>query len=465
MVATLDKSPVQAKGIEVFRAGLQTDSDGNSKVWTIPELDEFVEAYNDAASKAHKAPAIPAPIQIGHEEDPVFQQHGSYGWVEKAYRQGDTVLVDYTKVDPAFAEMVNNGTYLHRSISLYPREHPGNPTPGRLNIRHVAYVRYPAIKGLAEHSFSEPDGGGYINFSFPSQETLDYATVGVSVFNALGAIANLMARQRERVIEMEGLERADEDFPEDLINMIRSEAANPPSTDIFATVGSFDALAKYVSDIGTQVSGLILAVQALTATPPTPPSDLDNYPQYSEPPQTTVSTSPSEASLPTAVEQQFQEMRAQISALQADLHTSQSRVRELENLNIKRERQVELEGVANFIETAISKRQVLPCDKAKTINFIMKLSNKTEDGFEFSEGDGESVQKSPRQVYLDEIAARPPLWSDKPMPSSTESGQNFFSEAELAAKAQTLQKEFKDKGLHKPLSECIDLVESGRTTA
>ena len=463
MVATLDKSLVQAKGIEVFRAGLQTDSDGNTKVWTIPELDEFVDAYNDAIAASHKAPAIPAPIQIGHE-DPVFQKHGSYGWVEKAYRQGDTVLVDYTKVDPAFAEMVNNGTYLHRSISLYPREHPGNPTPGRLNIRHVAYVRYPAIKGLKEHSFNEPSDG-YINFSFPSQETLDYAAVGVSVFSALGAIANLMARQRERVIEMEGLERADEDFPEDLINMIRTEAANPPSTETFASQHSLEALSGQVSNLAMQMDGLTVAVQTLLTPPTSPPSDMDDYPQYSEPPPTPVSHPSPEPSLPAAVEQEFQEMRAQISALQADLHTSQSRVRELENLNARRERQVELEGVANFVETAIAKRQVLPCDKAKTINFIMKLSNDAADGFEFSEGDGPAVQKSSRQVYLDEISARPPLWSDSPMPSSTESGLNFFSEADLAAKAQTLQKEFKDKGVHKPLSECIDLVESGRTTA
>ncbi len=467
MVATLlDKSPVTAEGIEVFRAGLQTDSEGHTKVWTIPELDEIVEAYNDATSAHHKAPAIPAPIQIGHE-DPVFQEHGSYGWIEKAYRQGDTVLVDYTKVDPQFAEMVNQGKYLHRSVSFYPREHPGNPTPGRLNIRHVAYVRYPAIKGLADkhsfkqggNSFSEfTEPSGYYNFSFPSQETLDFASVGVSVFNALGAIANLMARQRERVIELEGLERANEDFPEELIDMIRSEAAKPPETQKFAPVASLDALFEQVGHLSAQVSGLTNVVYSLVNQ--SSEASEDNYPQYTE------STVPNQdsASIPPAVEQQFQELQSQIHGLKSELNLSQSRVRELENLNLRRERQSELEGVANFVESAIGNRQILPTDKATTINFIMKLSNNAADGFEFSEGDI-TTKKSPRQVYLDEITKRPPLWNDNPMPSSTETGYNFFSEADLAQKAQTLQKEYREKGVHKPLAECIDLVESGRLTA
>jgi hypothetical protein len=391
----------------------------------------------------------------------VFEKHGSYGWIEKAYRQGDKVLVDYSKVDSEFAEMVNSGRYLHRSLSIYPREHAGNPTPGRLNIRHVAYVRYPAVKGLAEHSFNEfsEPGSGYFNFSFPSQETLDYAAVGVSVFNALGALANLMARQRERVIELEGLERANEDFPEELIDMIRSEAAKPPSTENFAPVSSLEALFDQVSALSYQVDGLTGIVRSL-ANPPSQssPSDQSSYPQYSEPP-TVTTTQPDSSSF----EQQFQEMRSQISSLQTDLTTSQSRVQELEALNAKRDRQFELEGVANFVETAISNRQVLPADRGKTVNFIMKLSSNPADGLDFSEADGTTVQKSPRQVYLDEVSSRPALWNDSPMPSSTEAGQNFFSEADLAAKAQTLQREYKDKGVHKALSECIDLVESGRT--
>lgn len=134
---------VTARGIQLFPVGLHIDSQGKAKAWELAELQEMADAYNSVSGSKHEA-----PILIGHDGNT------SYGWLERCYVEGQVLLGDYKEVDPEFAEGVNAGRHKKRSISIYPRDHPNNPTPGKLNIRHVAYVGVPAVKGMTDHKFN-----------------------------------------------------------------------------------------------------------------------------------------------------------------------------------------------------------------------------------------------------------------------------------------------------------------------
>ena len=97
--------------IEVFKAGNQTDSAGNSKDWTQEDLDKIVETYNDQP----EADRHDAPVVIGH---PVTDSP-AYGWVDSLKRVGDTLWAKLKDLAPEFVDWVQKGLYRKRSISLY----------------------------------------------------------------------------------------------------------------------------------------------------------------------------------------------------------------------------------------------------------------------------------------------------------------------------------------------------------
>jgi hypothetical protein len=81
------------------------------------------------------------------------------------------LVADPDQVEPAFAEMVRDGRFKRVSAELYPREHPGNPTPGRLHLKHIGFLgaAAPAVKGLKPVSFSALQAG-CITFEHPMKE-------------------------------------------------------------------------------------------------------------------------------------------------------------------------------------------------------------------------------------------------------------------------------------------------------
>lgn len=128
------------KWCEIFKAGKHIDSAGRSRIWTADDLDRLVSSYNPSHHEA--------PICIDHNEagGPILGGP-AYGWVEALKRQGDKVLAKFRSVVPEFAEMVNQGLFKKRSVSIYPDG----------SLRHVAWLgaKPPAIKGLADFSFSD----------------------------------------------------------------------------------------------------------------------------------------------------------------------------------------------------------------------------------------------------------------------------------------------------------------------
>lgn len=128
------------KRVEVFRVGDHVDSAGRRRMFTEADLDK-IATYSPAAHEA--------PVVIGHPKD----NAPAYGWVERAYREGGSLLVDFKDVAPEFADLVKAGRFRKRSISLYPDG----------SLRHVGFLGAtpPALKGLKDVQFAEGEASTF----------------------------------------------------------------------------------------------------------------------------------------------------------------------------------------------------------------------------------------------------------------------------------------------------------------
>lgn len=244
---------LSATRVPVFFAGTQTDSSGKQKTWTIAELDEAANAYNEATEQGlHDAPCL-----HGHRGKHAF------GWLERVYREGNTLFADLKNVVKDFADGINNKLHPKRSISFYPPEHPNNPTPGRLNINHLAWLPAegeinPAVKGLPDVSFSDGDFDGCMEY-------LDVPTP--MPWTAMGAIANLFQSMREHLIEAEDVETADDQIPQALIDKIKEESGNPPV--------SYPEFDRVVANLYSQMDNLRAKINEFVLSS-------DSVPMYAE---------------------------------------------------------------------------------------------------------------------------------------------------------------------------------------
>lgn len=141
--------------IEIFRAGSQTDNTGNPQNFTLADVQAIAACYDPAKHEA--------PLTLGHPSD----NKPAYGWVRSLQAMPDGRLMMLAdQIDPAFAEGVKSGRFKKRSSSFYPPNHPGNPAPGNWYLRHVAWLGAlpPAVKGLADASFSVQSNDGLFTF-------------------------------------------------------------------------------------------------------------------------------------------------------------------------------------------------------------------------------------------------------------------------------------------------------------
>lgn len=123
--------------IEIFTAGKQTDSQGNTREWTEADLDNIVTNYDP---QKHEAPLV-----VGHPKD----NTPAFGWIESIKRDGKTLLMKAKDVVPEFEEAVKKGMYKKRSVSFYADG----------TLRHVGFLGAvpPAVKGLKNIEFKEEE--------------------------------------------------------------------------------------------------------------------------------------------------------------------------------------------------------------------------------------------------------------------------------------------------------------------
>lgn len=163
--------------IELLRAGTFTDMNGHQATISSADLADMASNYDP---KKHRAPLV-----VGHpkHDDP------AYGHVASLAVADGILVAIPEQVAPEFAEMVNAGRFSKVSASIYPADHPNNPTPGKKYLRHVGFLgaMAPAVKGLATVALGEAE-----------ETVICLAGMGCASHPAAEALARL---KREKLVE------------------------------------------------------------------------------------------------------------------------------------------------------------------------------------------------------------------------------------------------------------------------
>lgn len=131
--------------IEIFRAGRHTPMSGAPIDFSDADIAEIAASYDPTRHEA--------PLVVGHPATDA----PAYGWIAGLTAESGHLFAELAQVDPEFAELVRHGRYKKISASLYGRQSPQNPTPGRYHLKHVGFLGAvpPSVKGLRQISFAE----------------------------------------------------------------------------------------------------------------------------------------------------------------------------------------------------------------------------------------------------------------------------------------------------------------------
>lgn len=151
-MAPMPSTTPSSNTLHLARPGHFTDLHGQMVAVTPALLAQLAASYDPAIHRA--------PLVIGHPQT----NHPAFGWLAAVRAQDDGLYGDPVQVDPAFAAAVNAGRYPHRSLSFWPADHPGSPTPGQPYIRHLGVLGAvpPAIPGLQGADLAGADPAGVL---------------------------------------------------------------------------------------------------------------------------------------------------------------------------------------------------------------------------------------------------------------------------------------------------------------
>ena len=215
-------------GIEILKPGTFTSEDGRVFTFTDADIAELAESYDPQMQQA--------AFVVGHPKT----DSPAYGWTAKLTNKDSILVAQPSQVDPAFADMVNAGRFNRVSASIFLRDSPGNPKPGKLYIKHVGFLGAapPAVKGLRPASLADNADDGAVCFAMP--------------LSGLGwTLTDLMQRLRDYFIDKDGLEAADKVIPQWQIRSIQDHTADKVQSDATA-VAAYAAPKTNVPEISMQ---------------------------------------------------------------------------------------------------------------------------------------------------------------------------------------------------------------------
>lgn len=387
------------KWIEIFKAGRHTSGNGITRDYPASDLDQVVETYNPDQFKAPLIVTYPAHNTAGYSDDALHASQLAYGYPKTLKRIGDRLMAGFEKLSPKIKEWFGNGELLGFSSSFYLPNSPANPYPGKLALRHIAGcgVNPPAVKGMEAPEFAqpianfasyEPDQAGAVEFSLiddsADAQTLQDAQVGARLYRAIraidltlptfssagmavqslaGAMAEVYQRLRDREIAAVGAEAGDRMFPAWLLQQFQLLAVQQDATGPDVLWGDIQLLHDRINEL----------------------HDKDKTTHYQEGGSSSVTTTPEF----TQIQAENERLSAQVQQIQAER---------------------EQERVTNFIENLVRDRKLFPSDASDEVSFILSLPNVATVDY------GEAGSLTQRQRYMDKLAARRPLWSDKRPP-------------------------------------------------
>lgn len=173
-----------------------------------------------------------APIYVGHVSDYPDSRAPSYGWIGKVFRAGDHLKVVASEFADELKDMIRKGMYKKVSAAFYKPDTPGNPTPGKWHLHHLAFLGAvpPAVKGLEAVQLSEFDEAKGIVLEFASYNLKDAAEL--SAQDTYEEIQEAFARTLTLI---EGILTSD-DIEEDDAAMAASNALNAAYCDAMEAV-------------------------------------------------------------------------------------------------------------------------------------------------------------------------------------------------------------------------------------
>ncbi|MDO5625018.1 MAG: hypothetical protein Q4G71_10040 [Pseudomonadota bacterium] len=394
--------------IEIFRAGDHTDANGRRMSFSTDHLDEVIAAYDP---QRHEAPVV-----VGHPrtDDPAL------GWIGALKREGDVLLARESAIAPAFEEARQSGAYKKRSASFYLPDSPGNPTPGKLHLRHVGWLggMPPAIKGMADmlkagNVAFQDDGEGVVEFN---DMAIGRGTDGIARWG-LRDIADTLAGMRDHFIASLGVEQADRILPRWRIESIREAGLIPP------------ALESSFADSGEDIAA------AHQSTTPDPEEDAAMSQQAQD-------LADAQAKL--------EQDRQALEQREAEFNERQRLVKEATDAARAIEQQAE---AAEFADALVRDGKLLPKNKAGIVA-LYQVAQGIEAPLAF--GEGEDAQTSPAvDIVRNALSHLPKVFDFAEKSGDAVTGVNRDDSAALAKAALEFQESEAKAGRTVSVSQAV----------
>ena len=208
------------KGVEVFSIGKWRASTGPVSVDS-PMLDRMVENFKELNSVS----GFGVPAKLGHSS---AVGAPAYGWMSNLYREGDTLLADFSDMDSKLIDEIEKRRYNSVSVEIWPRiEHAGKVYKDVLGGIAMLGAEWPAVKGLKPLSASLfADAGSEklelqkepqvtLKFTQEEHDALVQAEVGKEKVKLSGEIAELTGKLEDSEKRAELAEAALRSFKDD----------------------------------------------------------------------------------------------------------------------------------------------------------------------------------------------------------------------------------------------------------
>lgn len=215
----MDKTLNEGKWVEAFKPGTYTDSSGEKRTFSAEDINAIAEGV-----KGQFAAGYNPPLVKGH---PTTDSPRQATIVDVKVGDKNMLMFKVEKVNSDFAEETRKGMWPYQSIALHKDFSKG--------IRHLGALGgvAPAVKGLQPLEFGE------------ESKDIIYFSTETDIKWAIKDIGSLLRKMREKLIEEEGVEKADAVYPEWTIKNledfdISTPTASQGETSNFAEGGSVE---------------------------------------------------------------------------------------------------------------------------------------------------------------------------------------------------------------------------------
>lgn len=125
--------------IEVFKSGTHTDSNGIKITYSLEQINQIVNLYNQFITEH---PNDLAPLVKGHPKNDA----PAFGWIKQLVKKNSTIFADIEDIDANLIEDMKKKKFKNFSIALYPN----------LLLRHIGILGAvpPAVKGLNKNGIA-----------------------------------------------------------------------------------------------------------------------------------------------------------------------------------------------------------------------------------------------------------------------------------------------------------------------